>query len=131
MVPSNLEEFLEDLSAFADDNYAIQINRDLKALKITMENTISNISNWLRSSGLKVMDKTEICIFSRLDTAALVMNINGNLVTTKKEMNVLSIIFDSKLQWTKQVMTTISKAKKALNAISLIKKTLIKKNYSN
>ena len=50
------------------------------------------------------------------------MNINGNLVTTKKEMNVLGIIFDSKLQWTTQVMSTISKAKKALNAISLIKK---------
>ena len=50
------------------------------------------------------------------------MDINGNRVQTKKEMNVLGIIFDSKLQWTNQVINTIARANKALNAISLIKR---------
>ena len=50
------------------------------------------------------------------------MDINGNRVQTKKEMNVLGIIFDSKQQLTTQVINTIAKANKALNAISLIKK---------
>ena len=50
------------------------------------------------------------------------LDINGNRVQTKKEMNVLGIIFDSKLQWTTQVTNTITKANKALNAISLIKR---------
>ena len=111
---------LEDLSAFADDNYAIKIDRDLTALKISMENTIANISNWMRSSGLKVNEeKTKICIFSRLDTTPVVMNINRNLVQTKKEMNVLGITFDSKLQWNTQVINTISKANKDLNWLNL------------
>ena len=50
------------------------------------------------------------------------LDINGNRVQTKKEMNVLGIIFDSKLQWTTQVTNTITKVNKALNAISLIKR---------
>ena len=36
-------------------------------------------------------------------------------------MNVLGIIFDSKLQWGPQITSTLTKANKALNAISLIK----------
>ena len=50
------------------------------------------------------------------------MNINGNLVQTKNEINFVGITFDSKLQWNTQVINTISKANKALNAISLIQK---------
>ena len=36
-------------------------------------------------------------------------------------MNVLGIIFDSKLQWGPQITSTLTKANKALYAISLIK----------
>ena len=36
-------------------------------------------------------------------------------------MNVLGIIFDSKLQWGPQESSTLSKAKRAVNAIRLIK----------
>ena len=59
------------------------------------------------------------CIFSRLDTAPVVMNINGDLVQTKNEMNVLGITFNSKLQWNTQVINTISKANKDLNWLNL------------
>ena len=60
---------LEDLSAFADDNYSIKTNNDLLLLKSSMEASISSIANWLKSSGLKVNDeKTEDCLFSRNDS---------------------------------------------------------------
>ena len=86
-------------SAFADDNYTLKVNKDLVALKQSLEITMRNISKWLKNSGLKVNDeKTEICIFSRTDVASIVMDINWEKVTTKKEMNVLGITFDSKLQ---------------------------------
>ena len=53
---------LVEIICFTDDNYAIKIDCDLTALKISMENTIVNISNWMRSSGLKVnKEKNEIC----------------------------------------------------------------------
>ena len=50
-------------------------------------------------SGLKVNDsKTEICLFSRSDAASIYININGETVKTSKEIIVLGIVFDSKLQ---------------------------------
>ena len=40
------------------------------------------------------------------------------LLEDLKEMNVLGIIFDSKLQWTSQVANTISKAKNISKYVS-------------
>ena len=42
-------------------------------------------------------------------------------------MNVLGVIFDSKLQWHYQVQSAVNKSKKALNAIFLIRKYFSKK----
>ena len=44
------------------------------------------------------------------------------MLTSKNHINVLGITFDTKLQWHLQVAQTISKSKKALHAISLIRK---------
>ena len=50
------------------------------------------------------------------------MNINQTVLKSKNHINVLGIIFDSKLNWHLQVNNAITKSKKALHAISLIKK---------
>ena len=39
----------------------------------------------------------------------------------KKQINVLGVTFDSKLQWTTQVAKTMKKAKSTLHSIKLIK----------
>ena len=49
----------------------------------------------------------------------------NKIIKSKKEINVLGIIFDSKLQWGPQVANAITKSTRALNAISLIR------NYFN
>ena len=62
----------------------------------------------MKSSGLKINEsKTELCLFSRNDVAAMVMSVNGVDVSTKPEINVLGVLFDSKLQWGPQVQKTI------------------------
>ena len=43
---------LEDLSAFADDNYTIKWHRDLEIAKSEIQASLNNIVSWLTSSGL-------------------------------------------------------------------------------
>ena len=54
------------------------------------------------------------------------LKIEGVTVTTKKTINVLGVIFDTKLQWSDHVNHAIKRANSALNAIRLIKKYLKK-----
>jgi hypothetical protein len=48
--------------------------------------------------------------------------IGNDRIITSKQMNVLGIIFDSKLQWNAQVSSCLKKANKSLCALKLIRK---------
>ena len=52
-------------------------------------------------------------------------------IITKSSMNVLVVIFDTGLQWHAQVQSAITKSKKALNAITLIRKYFSKAQLLN
>ena len=79
--------------------------------------------NAIEGSGLKINEnKTEICLFHRNDHTPITLTLNGISLKTKSSMNVLGVLFDSKLSWGDQVNKTINKAKKTLHAINLIKK---------
>jgi hypothetical protein len=56
------------------------------------------------------------------DLTPVTLNINGVHITTKKSINILGVIFDSKLNWTEQVTSFVYKSKKSLNAIRIIRK---------
>ena len=51
----------------------------------------------------------------------MVLHLNGTEIKSSNTMNILGVIFDSKLQWCSQVAYSIKKANNALNAIKLIK----------
>jgi hypothetical protein len=114
---------LTDLSNFADDNFILTFSKSKdNAIKL-METKLILITKWLANSGLKVNEtKTEVCLFSRKDTALVEINLNNNIITSKDSMNVLGVIFDNKLNWAKHVADQISKANRALHAIKLIRK---------
>ena len=81
------------------------------------------ITKWLRGSGLVVNEsKTEICLFHRNDKPSVTVTLNGTPVKSKKYMNVLGVLFDSKLNWNIHIASAISKAKKSLFAIKHLKK---------
>ena len=44
------------------------------------------------------------------------------MINSNRSINVLGVIFDSKLQWSDHIALTIKKSFSALNAICLIKK---------
>ena len=81
------------------------------------------ITKWLRGSGMIVNEsKTEICLFHRHDKLPIQIKIQNITVTSKKSMNVLGVIFDSKLIWNIHIASAIAKSKKALFALRLLKK---------
>jgi hypothetical protein len=76
----------------------------------------------LMTNSLKVNEsKTEVCQFHRLNLPLIKGKLFGTELSSKYTMNVLGIIFDSKLQWPEQVSNAILKANHALFAIKLIK----------
>ena len=87
-----------------------------------METKLKKIVDWLTNSGMNVNEsKTELCLFHRGDSGPITVNINGNEVTSKKTINILGGIFDSKLQWSEQIAHCIKCSMNALNAIHLIR----------
>ena len=55
-----------------------------------------------------------------IDKASLI--VNGTLITSKTTIKVIGVNFDSKLNWQSHIQMAITKAKKALQAIKLIRK---------
>ena len=129
---------LAKMTKFADDNFIIKFNKCITQLIDDMKFTLEMIIKWLKDSGLKVNDtKTELCLFHRANTQPIQIEINGSLILSKLNINVLGVIFDSKLQWGPQVESAIKKSNKAKHAIMLIRKyfnktelsTLLTSNY--
>ena len=63
-----------------------------------MQRDLELIINWLKDSGLVVNNsKTELCYFNKQDTLCASINLQGTIIGSKKQMNVLGVIFDTKL----------------------------------
>ena len=114
---------VENLSCFADDKFPLVWNSDKTALIKELEIKLTRIMNWLKDSGMKVNEsKTDLCLFHRGDTQPISIKLYGKEIKSNKVMNILGVIFDSKLQWTEHVAHAIKKSMKSLNAIRLIRK---------
>ena len=114
---------LDDLINFADDNFCVEWNVCLGALIVNLERRLEMITKWLRGSGLVVNEsKTEVCLFHRNDKPTVTVTLNGTHIKSKKSMNVLGVLFDSKLNWNIHIAGAINKARKSLFAIKQLKK---------
>ena len=63
----------------------------------------------------------------RGDSTPITRNLYGKMIKSNKSMNVLGVIFDSKLQWADHIAHALKKSMKALNAIRLIRKFFTQK----
>ena len=85
-----------------------------------MQLKLESISDWLTQSELKVNeDKTELCMFQRKDQPTISVTFKETFLTSKPNINVLGVAFDSKLNWQIQVQNAIAKSNKSLHAIKL------------
>ena len=72
------------------------------------EKILEAITKWLKDSGLKVNDiKTELCLFHRNPHEPTTLTFNEVTLISKQHMNVLGVIFDSRLQWNDHVAQAI------------------------
>ena len=96
---------------------------NLAELVHEVEESLEKISKWYSQSGLVVnQSKTEICLFYKTDVEAVNVSVGTSRIRTLLEMNVLGVVFDSKLQWNSHVCKCIKKANKSLCALKLIRK---------
>jgi hypothetical protein len=86
------------------------------ALLVDMEKFLESITKWLRQSSLKINEeKTEVCLFNRLNVATIVINLGNAAIASIKSKNLLGEIVDLKLNWSEQVANIVIDANKTLN----------------
>ena len=118
---------MTDFTAYADDSQVIDSGIDLVSLIQRMEQKINIMIDWMLKSGLKVNEsKTEICLFHKNDHPKIELLINNTIVKSKSTINVLGILFDSKLTWNQHIAQTINKTKRSLHSVKLIAKYMSK-----
>jgi hypothetical protein len=112
---------IENLTCFADDKYALVENKEKSVVTTHIQQKMKRVINWLTKSGMKVNEaKADLCLFYKHGTTPIRISLNGQLVISNSNTNVLGVIFDSKLQWYNQVAHTIEKANSTLDAIKMI-----------
>ena len=86
------------MTNFADDNFYLEWNTDLALLIVNLEMKLEMITKWLRDSGLLVNEgKTGVCLFHKNDQPKISITLQNVKIESKKEMNVLGVLFDCKL----------------------------------
>ena len=60
--------------------------------------------------------------FHNSDVRPITIDFNGVEIKSKKNINVLGVIFDQKMQWSDHIAYTVLKSNNALNAVRLLKK---------
>ena len=105
----------------------MEVDWNVENLIANLERRLEMIVKWLKDSGLVVNEeKTEICLFYKRDHPIVELSICGKRISSKKTINVLGVVFDSKMQWSNQVSKAINNSKRALHGIKIIKKYLSK-----
>ena len=111
---------LSGLTNFADDNLIIQWNRSISVLIRNMEAKLDIFTRWLRHFGIRVnQSKTEVCLFHRIGSQSVAVNVNNSPIKSKSSMNLLGV--DSKLNRSEHINNCTKKAKRAFHALKLIR----------
>jgi hypothetical protein len=112
----------EKMLAYADDNYPTGIGPNRDTALADLQRKLIIAEKWMSGSGLKVnLQKTELCIFHRYDSGSGEITVNNVTIKSGKYINVLGIKFDSRLEWKYQVESSITEARKAAQALRVIK----------
>ena len=110
----------EDLISYADDSYIIRGGKTKEIAVQRLQFQLERVKKWLTNSGLKVnASKTGLIIFHRTDTAEITITVDGTVVKSEKEMSVLGLTFDSKMEWSSQVERASRKSRSALQGLRL------------
>ena len=101
----------------------------LKSWENEESSTLTHVllSSMTQNKGILEWGLTDLCLFHRRDTTPISISINGVNLTSNKTINILGVIFDSKLTWVDHISHAIKRSITALNAIRIIKRFFTKK----
>ncbi len=100
----------------ADDNYLFGSGEtEKKALENCIKETEIAMKRFLDSGLCVNKKKTEVCVFHQNNSRSNEVVLGSEKVSVLKNMKILGLIFDSKLNWYRQTVTAIEKANKAIN----------------
>jgi Reverse transcriptase (RNA-dependent DNA polymerase) len=110
-------------SLYADDSAIWKTSNNLKYLFESMQNTLKTIVKWGKAWGFKInSSKTCSIVFtSRRIPVDLNLKINKTPIRNVKETKFLAVYFDSKLTWQKHIDYIITKAKRHVNLLRMLK----------
>jgi hypothetical protein len=109
--------------AIVDDIFVPTVGATRNDLINYLERSVETIGKWLRQFSLKFNEsKTELYFFSRNNQLLFSVSFNKLLITSGYLINVLGIISDTNLTWSKHIRNAISKANKSLKAKKIIRR---------
>ena len=109
--------------AYADDSYYYGSSKGKSAAIDTVQRKVKQAIQWMTNSGLKVnLEKTEVCVFHRMDTSKAIIRIVNISVESSHQLGCLGVIFDNRLSWDRQVEKAIMDSRRSLQAIKVVRR---------
>jgi len=126
---NDLNDIMQDhglLVTYADDSYVIIEGEDIDDLKIKTTKALQVHLGWLKNNGMVCnVEKTEMMIMKSKSPLQLV--VDGWTVTSRPDMKVLGLCFDTNLEWTRQVSNVVLKTNRMLFGLRTVRKYLTPK----
>jgi len=115
----------DDLVAYADDAYVLISGVDNKSLITSASVVMDKHVKWLESIGMVVnVGKTEAVLFSKHYEPPVTLTVGNTSFDTTQSMNILGVTFDAQLNWNQQVDKVLDRAKRAMNGLRILQKSL-------
>ena len=130
-----------NVSHFADDTCITQSNKDIKALEISLNHDIENITNWLNANRLSLnVKKSKLLVFhskqkNKTDLSNFTINIAGSKMEIVDNVKYLGVLIDNNLSWDSYIHSLSKKLGRANGIISKLRhyvpeKTLVSVYYA-
>ena len=114
-----------EICNFTDDNTIHALSDDAESMIAKLENDLYNTLKWFDSNFMVVNPtKFQVMFLDLKKNQNLVMNINGEAITTSKEVKLLGITIDSKLNFKSHVKALCVKTNRKVSAFARVARYL-------
>ena len=113
---------------FADDTTLLHSHKNLRYLKLTVEDDLNKLMDWFKANKLTLnLDKTVCILFSnKYKTQEITLDIGTYKLQSSDIVKFPGVWIDKKLTWNKHISTLIVKLKQNLHLLKM-RKTFLKK----
>ena len=119
-------------TCYADDGYCVASAENKTAALSLLQQKVTRAEQWMSGSGLAVnITKTELAVFHRYDSGSSIIKLRNMEIKSKPVINVLGVLFDTRLTWDSHVDYCITGARKSLHVLRTIRLFFTEKEMAN